>query len=158
MMEEGIEKNDVVARTEKEEIFSKAVRAGKRTYFFDVKATRRNDYYLTLTESKKRFNRDGRFYFEKHKIFLYKEDFDKFWEGLSEAIEFIKNAKPELIDYPGPASDKDIDEESDTDGAVSEEGSGKETDEEDKDDQENISGNFSDVEFEDLEEKKEKSK
>lgn len=157
-MEEGIEKNDVVARTEKEEIFSKAVRAGKRTYFFDVKATRRNDYYLTLTESKKRFNRDGRFYFEKHKIFLYKEDFDKFWEGLSEAIEFIKNAKPELIDYPGPASDKDIDEESDTDGAVSEEGSGKETDEEDKDDQENISGNFSDVEFEDLEEKKEKSK
>ena len=158
MMEEGTEKNEVVARTEKEEIFSKAVRAGKRTCFFDVKATRRNDYYLTLTESKKRFNRDGRFYFEKHKIFLYKEDFDKFWEGLSEAIEFIKNAKPELIDYPGPASDKDPDEESDAEDVVSEQGSDKESDVEAEENQENISGNFSDVEFEDLEEKKEKSK
>ncbi len=158
MMEEGIEKNEVVARTDREEIFSKAVRAGKRTYFFDVKATRRNDYYLTLTESKKRFNRDGRFYFEKHKIFLYKEDFDKFWEGLSEAIEFIKNAKPELIDYPEPVSDKDLDEESDTENAVSEEGADKDVDEEDGENQDNISDKFSDVEFEDLEEKKEKSK
>jgi hypothetical protein len=158
MMEEGIEKNEVVARTEREEIFSKAVRAGKRTYFFDVKATRRNDYYLTLTESKKRFNRDGRFYFEKHKIFLYKEDFDKFWEGLSEAIEFIKNAKPELIDYPGPVSDKDLNEESDTEDAVSEQESDKGVDEEDEGNQDSISGKFSDVEFEDLEEKKEKSK
>jgi len=156
MMEEGIEKNEVVARTEKEEIFSKAVRAGKRTYFFDVKATRRNDYYLTLTESKKRFNRDGRFYFEKHKIFLYKEDFDKFWEGLSEAIEFIKNAKPELIDYPEPVSDKDLDEESDAQDAVSEEANDKNG--EDEESQEGISDKFSDVEFEDLEEKKEKSK
>jgi hypothetical protein len=158
MMEEGIEKNEVVARTDREEIFSKAVRAGKRTYFFDVKATRRNDYYLTLTESKKRFNRDGRFYFEKHKIFLYKEDFDKFWEGLSEAIEFIKNAKPELIDYPEPASDKDLDEESHTEDSASEEGTNKEADEENEEMQESISGKFSDVEFEDLEDKKEKSK
>jgi hypothetical protein len=158
MMEEGIEKNEVVARTDKEEIFSKAVRAGKRTYFFDVKATRRNDYYLTLTESKKRFNRDGRFYFEKHKIFLYKEDFDKFWEGLSEAIEFIKNAKPELIDYPGPVSDKDLDEESDTEDTATDEVAEKEVDEEDEENQEGISDKFSDVEFEDLEEKKEKSK
>jgi hypothetical protein len=158
MMEEGIEKNEVVARTDREEIFSKAVRAGKRTYFFDVKATRRNDYYLTLTESKKRFNRDGRFYFEKHKIFLYKEDFDKFWEGLSEAIEFIKNAKPELIDYPEPASDKDLDEKSDTEDSASEEGTNKEADEENEEMQESISGKFSDVEFEDLEDKKEKSK
>ena len=69
-MADGTEKNDEVVKTEREEIFSKSVRAGKRTYFFDVKTTRRNDYYLTLTESKKRFNRDGRFYFEKHKIFL----------------------------------------------------------------------------------------
>ena len=158
MMEEGIEKNEVVARIEKEEIFSKAVRAGKRTYFFDVKATRRNDYYLTLTESKKRFNRDGRFYFEKHKIFLYKEDFDKFWEGLSEAIEYIKNAKPELIDYPGPVSDKVIDEESEVENTVPEEETHKESDEENEEMQESISGNFSDVEFEDLEDKKEKSK
>ncbi len=76
---------------EREEIFSKAVRAGKRTYFFDVKATRRNDYYLTITESKKKFEQDGRFRFEKHKLFLYKEDFDKFSEGLHEAVEFIKS-------------------------------------------------------------------
>ncbi|MBN1116977.1 MAG: PUR family DNA/RNA-binding protein [Bacteroidales bacterium] len=79
---------------EREEIFSKAVRAGKRTYFFDVKATRRNDYYLTVTESKKRFNKDGRFFYEKHKVFLYKEDFEKFLEGLEESIEFIKANQP----------------------------------------------------------------
>ncbi|MFC2138539.1 DUF3276 family protein [Bacteroidota bacterium] len=73
-------------------MFSQAVRAGKRTYFFDVKATRRNDYYLTITESKKRFNKDGRYFFEKHKIFLYKEDFDKFVEGLETVIDFIKTS------------------------------------------------------------------
>ncbi|MGQ1948119.1 DUF3276 family protein [Geofilum sp. OHC36d9] len=87
---EGFDKIDDFERNDKDEIFSKAVRAGKRTYFFDVKATRKNDYYLTLTESKKKFEDDGRFHFEKHKIFLYKEDFDKFSEGLKEAIEYIK--------------------------------------------------------------------
>lgn len=73
----------------REEIYSKAVRAGKRTYFFDVKSTRRDELYLTITESKKRFEQDGNFHFEKHKIFLYKEDFDKFAEGLQEVITFI---------------------------------------------------------------------
>jgi hypothetical protein len=80
---------------EKQEIFSKAVRAGKRTYFFDVKATKGNDYYLTITESKKRFGDDGKFYYEKHKIFLYKEDFDKFSEGLAEAVAQIRTRQPE---------------------------------------------------------------
>lgn len=80
---------------EKEEIFSKAVRAGKRTYFFDVKATKRNDYYLTITESKKQFEGDGNFHFEKHKLFLYKEDFDKFSEGLAEIVQFIKERQPD---------------------------------------------------------------
>lgn len=75
---------------DREEIFSKAVRAGKRTYFFDVKTTKGNDYYLTITESKKRFNEEKPFY-EKHKLFLYKEDFEKFVEGLSETVEYIKN-------------------------------------------------------------------
>ena len=74
----------------REELFSKVVRAGKRTYFFDVKATRGNDFYLTVTESKKRFNREGRSFYEKHKLFLYKEDFDKFQESLEETIEKIK--------------------------------------------------------------------
>ena len=96
-MEEGREKIEGVDNV-RDEIFSKAVRAGKRTYFFDVKATRRNDYYLTITESKKRFNRDGRFFYEKHKIFLYREDFEKFVEGLSESIDFIKTSAPELLE------------------------------------------------------------
>ncbi|HTO36128.1 MAG TPA: DUF3276 family protein [Flavobacterium sp.] len=87
---EGLEKAEDFARNDREEIFSKAVRAGKRTYFFDVKATRKNDYYLTITESKKKFEENGRFFFEKHKVFLYKEDFDKFSEGLLEAIDYIK--------------------------------------------------------------------
>lgn len=72
---------------DREEVFSKKVRAGKRTYFFDVKTTRSNDYYLTITESKKRLE-DG--VFIKHKIFLYKEDFEKFADGLTEAVDYIK--------------------------------------------------------------------
>ena len=78
---EGYERKEGMDN-DREEIYSKAVRAGKRTYFFDVKATRNNDYYLTITESKKRFDNDGNQNFEKHKIFLYKEDFEKFAEGL----------------------------------------------------------------------------
>lgn len=77
----------------RDEIFSLPVRAGKRTYFFDVKATRANDLYLTVTESKKKFNEDGGFYFEKHKVFLYKEDFEKFAEGLNEAVAKINELK-----------------------------------------------------------------
>src|SRR5437764_8735614 len=90
--EEGFEKNGM----DREEIFSKVVRAGKRTYFFDVKATKGNDYYLTITESKKRFGDDGKFYYEKHKIFLYKEDFDKFADGLTEAVAQIRTLQPEV--------------------------------------------------------------
>lgn len=75
-----------------DDVFSKPVRAGKRTYFFDVKSTRGNkDFYLTITESKRRQESDGRFSFDKHKIFLYKEDFEKFQEGLADVIEYIKN-------------------------------------------------------------------
>jgi len=81
---------------EREEIFSKAVRAGKRTYFFDVKSTRKNDYYLTITERKRRYEQDGSFQVEKHKIFLYKEDFDKFTNGLNEVVEFIKANNAEV--------------------------------------------------------------
>src|SRR5512133_3949986 len=75
-------------RNEKEEVFTKIVRAGKRTYFFDVKATRHEDLYLTITESKKRLGKEGKMFYEKHKIFLYKEDFEKFMEGLREAVDF----------------------------------------------------------------------
>ncbi len=75
-----------------EDVYSKPVRAGKRTYFFDVKTTKgHKDYYLTITESKRRNNPDGSFTYDKHKIFLYKEDFEKFSEGLAEIIDYIKN-------------------------------------------------------------------
>ena len=80
----------------KEEIFTKIVRAGKRTYFFDVKATRKDDYYLTITESKKRAGKEGKVFYEKHKIFLYKEDFEKFSEGLKDAVTYIENGKMEI--------------------------------------------------------------
>jgi hypothetical protein len=73
-----------------EDVFSKPVRAGKRTYFFDVKATKGNDYYLTITESKRKVDANGHFSYDKHKIFLYKEDFEKFNIGLAETLECIK--------------------------------------------------------------------
>ncbi|PID91356.1 MAG: DNA-binding protein [Bacteroidetes bacterium] len=100
MIDEGNARHDeyVNDAAGREEIYSKAVRAGKRTYFFDVKATRRNDYYLTITESKKRFNKDGKHFYEKHKLFLYKEDFDKFAECLSEMIGYIREANPQPIE------------------------------------------------------------
>ncbi|HNT92731.1 MAG: PUR family DNA/RNA-binding protein [Bacteroidales bacterium] len=80
-------------RNDKEEVFTKVVRAGKRTYFFDVKSTRHEDLYLTITESKKRLGKEGKMFYEKHKIFLYKEDFEKFTEGLREAVEFAGNGE-----------------------------------------------------------------
>ena len=89
-----MEENDFKGRNE---VFSKSVRAGKkRTYFFDVKATRTNDYYLVITESKKKFSDDGGPpMYEKHKIFLYKEDFDKFLEAFNETTAHIRTIAPE---------------------------------------------------------------
>lgn len=124
-MEDDHGKMEEFAEQSREEIFSKAVRAGKRTYFFDVKATRRNDYYLTITESKKRFNRDGKSFYEKHKVFLYKEDFEKFSEGLKEVVDFIITANPQLIEGPLENEPEAV-----------------------------MADNYSNVEFEDLEEKK----
>jgi len=76
-----------------EEIFSKVLRAGRRTYFFDVRETKAGDYYLTITESKKFTNEDGTFYYKKHKIYLYKEDFDDFNSSLNETFDFIIEKK-----------------------------------------------------------------
>lgn len=78
------------------EIFSKAIKAGKRTYFFDVKSTRNDDYYLSITESKKKIEQDGKFTYVKHKIFLYKEDFEKFRDGLDEVMKYIMNERPDM--------------------------------------------------------------
>jgi len=131
MNEEGFEKNEETANEHpREEIYSKVVRAGKRTYFFDVKATRRNDYYVTITESKKRFGRDGKFFYEKHKLFLYKEDFDKFAESLQEIIEYIREANPQPIELE---TDQESAPSSDSKETVLAE-----------------SKDFTDVEFEDL--------
>ena len=102
---------------EQEEIFSKVVRAGRRTYFFDVRATKAGDYYLTLTESKKFTNPDGSFHYKKHKIYLYKEDFESFKETLDEMITFIIDQKGEEViserhqsDYQKETSDNQTDE------------------------------------------------
>lgn len=96
---DGYESNDDSQRDEREDVYSKVVRAGKRTYFFDVKSTKGNDFYLTITESKKRAGRDGKFFFEKHKIFLYKEDFEKFEEGLTEVVNFIKEKQGDSYSF-----------------------------------------------------------
>ncbi|OUV76025.1 MAG: hypothetical protein CBC83_01615 [Flavobacteriales bacterium TMED123] len=84
-------------KREIEEIFSKAVRAGRRTYFFDVRSTRAGDYYLTMTESKRDFNEDGTPFYRKHKIYLYKEDFINFKEALNEMTDYIIKEKGEDI-------------------------------------------------------------
>ena len=118
--------NGSEVKIQKEEIFTKVVRAGKRTYFFDVKATRKEDYYLTITESKKRLGKEGKVFYEKHKIFLYKEDFEKFTEGLKDAVTYIGNGKGEL-NSSGPSPD-----------TTSHENEGLKTEE------------FTDIEFDDL--------
>ena len=82
---------------EKEEIFSKVLRAGRRTYFFDVRATKAEDYYLTITESKKFTNDDGSFHYKKHKIYLYKEDFSEFNSILAEMTDYIINEKGDEV-------------------------------------------------------------
>lgn len=84
----------------RDEIYSEKVKAGKRTYFFDVKSTRSNDYYITITESKKRFNKDDEgFVYEKHKIFLYKEDFHKFVEALNQTVNHVKSELMPGVDF-----------------------------------------------------------
>lgn len=83
--------------TEKEEIYSKVMRAGRRTYFFDVRETKAGDYYLTITESKKFTNDDGSFHYKKHKIYLYKEDFADFKDNLDEMIQYVLDEKGDEV-------------------------------------------------------------
>ena len=88
---------DYDARDQRDDLYSNAVRAGKRTYFFDVKATRSNELYLTITESKKRFDQQsGNFFYEKNKLFLYQEDFDKFITALKDSYNTIENMQGEI--------------------------------------------------------------
>lgn len=133
MEEESGKMIDNEGKTGKEEIYTKVVRAGKRTYFFDVKATRSEDYYLTITESKKRSGKEGKVFYEKHKIFLYKEDFDKFSEGLKDVVDYISNGKIK----------KQVTAEAETVASSSEKS-------DDTDGAELIAGKFTSVDFEDL--------
>ncbi len=98
---DNFDKMDNRDSAEKEEVLSIPVRAGKRTYFFDVRETRTNEYYLIITESKKRFNNDnGRISYEKHKIFLYKEEFQIFADALKDCVKFIETGeKPDMEHY-----------------------------------------------------------
>lgn len=89
--------NDNLERIESDGVYSKALRAGRRTYFFDVRETRAGDYYLTITESKKNTNEDGSFFYKKHKIYLYKEDFENFKEFLNETTSYVVNEKGEEV-------------------------------------------------------------
>ncbi|MEQ8904574.1 DUF3276 family protein [Ekhidna sp.] len=101
----------------RDEIYSERVKAGKRTYFFDVKATRSNDYYLTITESKRKPKDDG-FFYEKHKIFLYKEDFNKFVNALNSTVNHVKDELMPEVDFT--QFDRDNDEHEIANADVSE--------------------------------------
>lgn len=95
----------------RDDIYSKSVRAGKRTYFFDVKSTRSNELYLTITESKRRFNQQtGKFFYEKHKLFLYREDFDKFQDALQEVYKAIDDLQGEIVRPAPPKAEKSSEE------------------------------------------------
>mgnify|MGYP002478223021 CR=1 FL=1 len=124
---------------EQEEIYSKVLRAGRRTYFFDVRATRAGDYYLTITESKKFTNEDGSFHYKKHKIYLYKEDFESFKENIDEMIDYIINEKGEEV--ISERHQKDFKKE--VDDVFENESSNEE-------DKKRNSGSFTDIDFDDI--------
>jgi len=115
---------------DQEEIYSKVLRAGRRTYFFDVRSTKAGDYYLTITESKKFTNEDGSFHYKKHKIYLYKEDFESFREIMEEMMDYIIDEKgAEVI---SERHQKDFKKEEDTNN------------------ENGAEGNFTDVDFDDI--------
>ena len=116
-----------------QEIFSKILRAGRRTYFFDVRATRADDYYLTITESKKHTNEDGSSFYKKHKIYLYKEDFSGFKEIFDDVTKYIIDEKGEdIISNFDPKEDKNEEHKSDDNK------------------KDNSDSSFTDIEFEDI--------
>jgi hypothetical protein len=122
---------------EKEEIYSKVMRAGRRTYFFDVRSTKAGDYYLTITESKKFTNDDGSFHYKKHKIYLYKEDFHEFKDNVEEMIQYIIDEKGEEVISERHQKDYKKEENEVTDVVQ------EPTDE-------SSTSNFTDIEFDDI--------
>ena len=130
-------------KMEREEIFSKVLRAGRRTYFFDVRSTKAGDYYLTLTESKKFTNEDGSFHYKKHKIYLYKEDFTEFSNILNEMTDYVISEKGEEV--ISERHQKDFKKED------NKESTEETNDENEKEDDGNESSNeFTDISFDDI--------
>ena len=130
-------------KMEREEIFSKVLRAGRRTYFFDVRSTKAGDYYLTLTESKKFTNEDGSFHYKKHKIYLYKEDFTEFSNILNEMTDYVISEKGEEV--ISERHQKDFKKEDNTESTE------ETNDENEKEDDGNESSNeFTDVSFDNI--------
>ena len=125
---------------EREEIFSKVLRAGRRTYFFDVRSTKAGDYYLTLTESKKFTNDDGSFHYKKHKIYLYKEDFKEFSEILNEMTDYIISEKGEEVISERHQKDFKKEENHETNN----------NDDDNEDSKDDSSNEFTDVSFDDI--------
>ncbi|CAI8330030.1 MAG: PUR family DNA/RNA-binding protein [Flavobacteriaceae bacterium] len=128
---------------DREEIFSKVLRAGRRTYFFDVRSTKAGDYYLTLTESKKFTNDDGSFHYKKHKIYLYKEDFSEFSSILNEMTDYVVNEKGEEV--ISERHQKDFKKEEYSESEII-----KTEDTEDTKPTDNKPTDFTDVSFEDI--------
>ena len=127
---------------DREEIFSKVLRAGRRTYFFDVRSTKAGDYYLTLTESKKFTNEDGSFHYKKHKIYLYKEDFSEFSNILNEMTSYVISEKGEEV--ISERHQKDFKKEENTEAT-------QESDDDKKEENGDESSNeFTDVDFDDI--------
>lgn len=127
---------DTNGMMEKEEIFSKVLRAGRRTYFFDVRSTKAGDYYLTITESKKFTNDDGSYHYKKHKIYLYKEDFSEFNTILQEMTDYIINEKGDEV--ISERHQKDFKKEEYTDDANASDKAPKSAE------------NFTDIDFDDI--------
>ncbi len=123
---------------DKEEIYSKVMRAGRRTYFFDVRETKAGDYYLTITESKKFTNDDGSFHYKKHKIYLYKEDFVDFKDNLNEMIQYIIDEKGEEVISERHQKDYKREENGEAVEAQAEESTTPET------------SSFTDIDFDDI--------
>jgi len=121
---------------EKEDIFSKVLRAGRRTYFFDVRSTKADDYYLTITESKKFTNDDGSFHYKKHKIYIYKEDFSEFKDILTEMTDYIINEKGDEV--ISERHQKDFKKEHETDDTAESDDNAKSTE------------SFTDIDFDDI--------
>ncbi len=132
--------SDTNGMMEKEEIYSKVLRAGRRTYFFDVRSTKADDYYLTITESKKFTNDDGSFHYKKHKIYLYKEDFSEFNEILREMTDYIVDEKGDEVISERHQKDFKKDEFDDHDNAVNDA----------SDEAPKNTESFTDIKFEDI--------